>query len=132
MLESLDHQNNPEHDADKVQRQTNQTQKTPANDATASHEMHEAQRDPDDRQPAKNHNRLRGRGQKPRNIFLDTFGWGGRGNGSGRNGCGSVRTTLGTEVGSSNVLTTRFAEGHEDTSGELLWAERNKAIARAQ
>src|SRR5215471_7162596 len=136
VLEGLDHQHNPEHEAGEPKQRLEAE--------TEQEEMREAQQKMNGMKPAKNDDRL-GRvklhkrplidqkkndagypakhiTKKTSDVLAQDFG---NSRGHRRNrlrGRGLVRAALRTESRRANVLTTRFAKRHEKASGRLRCA----------
>src|SRR6516162_5957897 len=136
VLEGLDHQHNPEHEADEPKQRVEAE--------TEQEEMREAQQKMNGMKPAKNDDRL-GRVKLHKGPLIDQkkndAGYPAKhitqqtgdvlahafGNSRGRRrnrlrGRGLVRAALRTEIRRANVLTTGFAKRHEKTSGRLRCA----------
>src|SRR5215469_12550187 len=149
VLQGLDHQHNPEHEADEPKQRVEAE--------TEQEEMREAQQKMNGMKPAKNDDRL-GRmklhkrplidqkkndagypakhiTQQTGDVLAHAFGNSrGRRRNRLRGRRGLVRAALRTEIRRTNVLTTRFAKRHEKASGRLRlrWSVAKHSAARNQ
>src|SRR6266702_3064657 len=148
VLVSLDHQENPQHQANQSQQQPDHRPQTESNDST-KHPTGDRQPDSENRQATKDNNRLRRVKFNPRalidqqeddsrkppkrvteqssNIFLKPLGRRSR-SGYRCSNCTLACASLRTERSSPDFLTTRFTECHGVPPGFPNARERNKVL----